>query len=386
MNAAEPKLQTIFGQPSWTVRSRTIELAITELGGHMAPVTFCREAAKPIQPYYISPWQEERLALDEPVLVPLRGDFFCLPFGANAGVVGSERHRVHGEPAGTRWRLAGVQASGAVTTLTLSMQTQVRPGRISKRLTLVDGHNVVYCQHVVEGYRGRLPLGHHATLRVPDGATLRITTSPFQFGMTPPTLFSNPLNREYQSLAVGAKFTDLQHVPTLWKQPPEADCSVFPARPGYTDLLAIFSRTDTGTPAWTAAAVPEAGYLWFALRDPRILPATVFWMCDHGRHGPPWNGRNRCLGLEDVCGYFAEGVPAALEPNVLTQAGIATAVELSPERPVIINYIEGVVPIPPEFERVQTVEFAPEQVAFVSTAGHRVRAPVRHEFLARGAL
>ena len=81
--SAQLRVKTIVSQPSWVIRTSDVELAVTQLGGHMAPVTFHRRSAAPVQPYYISPWQGERLKIDEPVLVPLRGDFFCLPFGNN---------------------------------------------------------------------------------------------------------------------------------------------------------------------------------------------------------------------------------------------------------------------------------------------------------------
>jgi hypothetical protein len=41
----------------------------------------------------------------------------------------------------------------------------------------------------------------------------RVSTSPFRLGMTCPGVFSDPVNREYQSLASGERFTDLGHVP-----------------------------------------------------------------------------------------------------------------------------------------------------------------------------
>ena len=50
---------TLHSQPSWVVRTDCVELAVTQLGAHMAPVTFFRQSDRPIQPYYISPWQDE---------------------------------------------------------------------------------------------------------------------------------------------------------------------------------------------------------------------------------------------------------------------------------------------------------------------------------------
>jgi len=380
-------LKTIASQPSWIVRGSDVELAVTQLGGHMAPVTFYRNTDKPVQPYYISPWQEENLKLDVPVLVPLRGDFFCMPFGANQEACEGVNFPPHGETAGSKWTFVSLEKSGAATSLTLEMTTKIRPGKVTKRLSLVDGQNVVYCRHVLEGFSLKTPLGHHATLAVgQEEGSLRIATSEIQFGMTCPVLFSDPANREYQSFAVNKKFQDLRHVPLLWKDCPEADCTSFPARTGFTDLLAIFSRKSQRVPAWTAATNQQGGYLWFSLKDPAVLPSTVFWISNRGRHGQPWNGRNRCLGLEDVCGYFAEGIAPSARPNLLTEAGIPTSVELSPERPTAVNHIQGVVKVPPGFNTVETVEFAPGKVTFLSATGQKVAAAVNHEFLWSGRL
>ncbi len=389
-SADQARLRTLHSQPSYVVASKQVELAVTRLGGHMAPVTFFRDSNQPVRPYHISPWQDEKpSAMPAPVLVTLRGDFFCLPFGGNSETVAGEKHPPHGEIVGKAWKSLGTRRSGDVTTLTTTIGTQIRKGRVTKELSLVDGHNAVYSRHIIEGFAGRVPLGHHATLAMPgkEGA-VRIATSPFRFGMTCPSLFSDPRQREYQALLPGAKWTDLTRVPTAWKGIPDADLTHQPEPQGHSDLVQIVNESGekTGGPAWTTATYPEAGYLWFALKDPSILNSTVIWMENHGRHGHPWNGRNNCLGLEDVTAFFADGLAASTRDNRLTQEGVATAVQLDATRPTSVNYIQGVAKIPAGFENVQTLEFAPGQVTFISTTGQRVTSPVRHEFLKTGKL
>jgi hypothetical protein len=382
----KPVRKIIAGQPSWIILSKDVELAVTELGGHMAPVKFYRAGRTPVQPYYISPWQDEHRKLPVPVLRPLRGDFFCLPFGANVEKWKGEQHDVHGEPAGSKWKLAGVQSSGGVTSIRLTLAAKVRRGWVTKELALVDGHNVVYCKDVVEGINGRMPLGHHATLAIPETpGCVKVSTSPIVFGMTAPTLFSNPAGREYQSLAINEKFGSLKKVPLLWKKPAYGDCTEFPVREGFTDLLSVFNRRGTD-PAWTVAVNRKAGYAWFSLKDPAVLPATVFWISNHGRHEPPWDGRNRCLGLEDVCAYFAEGLAASVGANPVSDAGIPTAAVLSAKRPTSVNYIQGVVKVPRGFDEVASVSFGVGSATFVSTNGKTVTAPVNHEFLKSGTV
>ena len=75
------KEQVIHNQPSFLLANEQVSVAITERGGHMAPVIFRGSDGQQITPYYISPWQdEEHEKMPADVLVPLRGDF-CMPFG-----------------------------------------------------------------------------------------------------------------------------------------------------------------------------------------------------------------------------------------------------------------------------------------------------------------
>jgi len=377
----KPLVKTVASQPSWVLRNAEVELAVTQLGGHMAPVTFFRNSRRPVRPYYVSPWQGEGVKVPAPILAPLRGDFFCMPFGADNRYRG-EDHTCHGEPATKKWKFASAASAGGVRTLTLTMRTKMRPGNITKELSLVDGSPAVYVRHVLEGYSGPMTLGHHASLAVGDApGGIRVATSPIRFGMTSVNLFSDPAEGEYSSLALGAKFRDLSRVPTLWKDPKFTDCTRFPAREGFADLLSVFNKKPAAGPAWTTATVAAQGYLWFSLKDPAVLPATTFWISNHGRHSSPWNGRNRCLGLEDGCGFFADGLHNAARKNRLNDLGVPTVVKLSPKRPTVINYVQGTVKIPRGFDVVEAVEFAPGKVTFLAASGKAVTAAVRHEFI-----
>jgi len=374
-------------QAGWRIRSDTVDAFVTRNGAHMAPVRFCTDTATPVQPYYISPWQNEGLRnLPDPVLVPLRGDFFCMPFGGNAEPVGAEKHTGHGEPASARWRFVDATRHDGVATLTLALNTTVRRGAITKSIHLVDGQNVVYITHAIEGYSGKMPIGHHCTLAVPEEpGSLRVAVSKFHLAMTCPVLFSNPANREYQALAINKTFTDLTSVPVMASGAAPADCSSFPQRAGFTDLIQLFKKPSP-QPAWTAVTCQKKGYLWFSLKDASVMPGTVFWISNKGRHGVPWNGRNRCLGLEETCSYFAEGLGPSTRPNIITEQGFPTAIELSPARPTVVNFIQGAVKIPAGFENVKTARFADGTVTFVSVTGKEVTVQVNHTFIKTGRL
>ena len=377
--------KTILGEPSWVIRNDQVELSVTMRGGHMAPVTFFRESAAPVQPYYISPWQGKVVRTGVPVLDMLRGDFLCMPFGGGYPYRG-EKHPIHGESAGSAWRLDGVHAEGAFTELRLVLETQVRRGRITKRLILGEGQNVVYCRHDLEGYEGRMCLSHHAILAVPgEPGSLRVSVSPFRRGVVVPRDTLANTGNEYYFLAPGKPFSSMSRVPTIWKDAPFADCSTHPLPYGFMDLVAVFPRVQR-TPAWTTVAAPSHGYLWFALRDAEVLPQTTFWMSNGGRHAPPWSGVNRCLGVEDGCAYYTFGLAESAKKNELTRAGIPTTLALSPTRTTRINHIQGAVRIPKGFDRVKTLFFGRDTVRFTSWSGRNVEAPLCWSFLSSGEL
>src|SRR5512137_2883140 len=135
------KKQMVYGQPSWRLASTQVEAFVTELGGHLGPLTFGRQGRK-LRPYSVAPWAEERT---EPSLLPLlkalRGDFFCLPFGGNATPFGREKHPVHGETANARWQFRSLESSRGRSCLHLSLATRVRRGRVDKRIWLLNGQN-----------------------------------------------------------------------------------------------------------------------------------------------------------------------------------------------------------------------------------------------------
>jgi len=384
---------TIKGESSWVIANAQVELAVTERGGQMAPVSFFRDSAEPVQPYYVSPWQGSGTATGVPVLDPLRGDFFCMPFGGENDWHG-ESHPVHGESAGSPWELVSQQERGALSELVLGLSTTARPGRITKHLSLVSGHHAVYIRHVIEGFAGRMCLSHHATLAVPpEPGSLRVSTSPARLARVVPRDALTNVENEYYFLSPGKAFTRLDRVPTIWRDRPFVDLGTQPIPRGFMDLVALFpalprvaARSPAWTPAWTAVVLPAHRALWFALRDPALLPQTTLWMSNGGRHAPPWNGVNRCLGVEDGCAYFTFGLARSARRNELNAAGIPTSLLLKPDRPTRVAHIQGMTRVPAGFDRARSAEFVEDRVVFTSFSGKKAEAAVRWSFLRDGEL
>ena len=380
------KKRIIHGQPSWRVASTQVEAFVTETGGHLGPVTFDRQVRK-LQPYSVAPWVEERVDPAEPTIIKvLRGDFFCLPFGGNATPYGKEKHPVHGETANACWQFHSLETQAGRSCLHLSLQTKVRPGRVDKSIWLVDGQNTIYSQHVVSGMSGPMNLGHHAMLKFPDapGSGL-LSTSRFVYGQVFPHAFELPENRGYSWLKQGAEFTSLEKVPTLNGE--TADLTRYPARRGFEDLVMMVSDAELPF-AWTAVAFPKERYVWFALKDPRVLHETVFWLSNGGRHYPPWSSRHvNVMGLEEVTSNFHLGLAESARKNPISRKGFPTCLSLNPRKPLVVPYIMGVATIPAGFDRVASIQAVPgNQAIFLQSAsGKQASAAVDLNFLQAGA-
>jgi hypothetical protein len=370
------KSEIIKGQKSWILENKNIKLCLTERGGHMAPVVFMKDSDNPIEPFYINPWAEERLNLEnEPeVLVPLRGDFFCLPFGGDNDWNG-ESHPAHGEAAASFWTLLSGEQKNIIT---LKIDTLSRKGSVIKKIEIKEGENNLYIKHTIEGFTGPASFGHHATF--PGGTKKYISTSPIKFGYTSKYASENYNKGEYFSLASLKKFQSLEKVPTIWIDNEYTNCSVFPAREGFVDILQVFNQPK-GEYAWSAVTVPEEQYLWFSLKDAEILPSTVIWMDNMGRHQNPWNGRNSCVGVEDVYSSFADGLAVSAENNFLNKEGIKTCHQIQQNEGLSVNYIQGVTRIPEGFDRVKNIVKKTDGIELVSYSGMKVYTKVNTDFI-----
>lgn len=374
------KLTRVHGQPSWRLRNGTVDAWLTRTGGQLAPVTF-HLGGRDVQPFSVAPWAEEKLPAGiPPLLRALRGDFFCCPFGNNDEAWRGERHPPHGETANRDWRLVSQARTGDGVALHAALALRVRPGRVDKRLVLRDGHAAVYCEHVLSGLRGPAVIGTHPCLRFPEkpGAG-RISTGGFRFGQVLPVPFERPELGGYSSLKTGARFRSLHRVPLAAGG--TADLGAFPARSGFEDLVMLVGDGRGGF-AWSAVAYPEAGYVFFSLKDPAVLRHTILWFSNGGRHYAPWNGRHRNVaGIEEVTACFHLGLAPSVRPNPLSRAGVPTCLRLDPDRPLRVAHIFAVAAIPRGFDEVEKISPVAGGVALTARSGRRVFAPLDLGFL-----
>lgn len=366
----------------WELQSKKVKFFVTEEGGQTAPVLFTDESGKTVSPYFVSPWQTEGKDLSGcPVLAPLRGDFFCLPFGGNGDPVNGVTFPCHGETATAKWELEDSKKEGESAQMTLKMNLSLTEGVVRKRITLKDSEEVIYIEHEVSGLEGDFPIGHHAILDYPaPGEKMYLAAEKFDMGMVHPGIFSDPVNKEFQCLLPGAEFDDLTKVPSFFKCPDTIDCTTYPMPVGYTDIFAMF-RKPADKPAWTAVVFPERGYIWYALKDSAVLPGTAVWNANQGRYGDPWNGRTSCIGIEDCCSFFAGGYKPSIEENVLTQKGWKSAFTFSKAAPASIKTIQGIVRIPADFGRITAAELTECGIKFTGCSGKTACGKVDWKFI-----
>ncbi len=377
------KTKTIAGEPSWEFRSKTVQAALTQRGGHLSPVVYHVDGRK-LAPFAPSPWASEQPdpALP-PILQVLRGDFFCMPFGASDRTFRAEPHPIHGETANAHWTFQSCTTSNGRTWLHTRLATTVRKGTVDKYLMVADGHPAIYSRHVIAGMKGPMNYGHHAILKFPDEpGSGTISTSPFALGQVYDGIFGDPATGAYQSFKPAATFSSLERVPTLFGTP--TDASRFPARAGYDDLLMLQSKPKTAI-GWTAVTFAKQKYVWFGLKDIATLPGTVMWFSNGGRHGAPWNGRHRnTAGIEEVCSYFATGLPESAGPNAHKKRGFKTAAILDLKKPLTINYIMAATTVPRGFDRVASITPTKNGVRLVSDSGVGKDVPIDVRFLWSG--
>jgi hypothetical protein len=293
---------------------------------------------------------------------------------------------VHGETANARWQFRSLQTSKGRSCLHLSLKTMIRSAVVDKRIWVLDGQNAIYSQHVVTGMSGPMNLGHHAMLKFPEapGSGL-VSTSRFVYGQVFPQAFELPENRGYSWLKPGAEFTSLEKVPALTGE--TADLTRYPARRGFEDLVMLVSDAEAPF-AWTAVSFPKERYVWFALKDPRILREAVFWLSNGGRHYPPWNSRHiNVMGLEEVTSYFHFGLAESARQNPISRKGFPTCLILNPKTPLVVPYIMGVAGIPAGFDRVASIQSARggQAIRLESASGKKVNTAVDLAFLQAGA-
>lgn len=364
-------METIHGEASFTLETPELSLAVTERGGHLAPVDFHLEG-RDVSPYALAPWLPAEQE-DQPTLLSvLRGDFFCLPFG------GQEDGPPHGDPANAKWE----QVSADERSLVLKQHAGDSGARVEKRFSVKEGQSAIFVEHLISELEGDYSYGTHPVLdlsSLPDGAG-RISVSPFRWASTFPGYFSDPAAGETQCLKPDARFEDLRKVELA--DGLLTDLSAYPARLGNDDLVMMVNEPVSGAQPFAWSAVLFDGYVWLCLKDPKDFPATMLWLSNGGRSAEPWNSRHvGRLGVEEVCSYFSHGVDESRK-DPLAAEGIPTTRRFKADETVSLKVIQAAVGVPAGFDRVASIVPEGDQaVKITSESGVSLTAALDWKFL-----
>lgn len=336
------EMTEVHGARGWMWKGDRVAFHLAEEGGQLGAVEFSLPE-RVVRPYSLAPWAADACpGKAPPLLRVLRGDFFCIPFGDDGPEIPP-----HGDAANGVWRLDSVDAGG----LTATLESGVPSATLTKRVSARRGECALYQEHVVSGAEGRFNYGYHPILRFPEGeGGCPVSTAPFRFGAVHPGPFTNPVIGEYSALRAGAEFTDLAAVPLATGG--TTDLGRYPAREGFEDLVMVTAEDpDFG---WTAVTFSD--HVWISLKNARLFPSTLFWISNGGRHQLPWGGKHRWrMGIEDVCGYFCEGLKTSRE-DLLRDRGIATTGLFRAEERRRFPSIHVVAPVRPCAGPVDAVE------------------------------
>ena len=379
-------IRKYFEQPSYTLSNNLVNVQVSVQGGHVTADFKTGAAggtAGTISPFFVAPWWEEAPYKDQDEIIKvLRGDFFCMPFGGNDEPYSGKKYPVHGETANRSWDFVSKRDTETESEIVLSMDLEINSGAVRKTIKLRKDEPVIYSSHRVSGFTGRAPIGHHPILKFPEvvGSGI-IDISPPAAGFTTPEPIEDPSIGGYSRIKPGEEIKDLHSVPCT--DGSSIDISRYPTDFGYEDIV-IFINDPEKEFVFSSVSVPSKGYLYFQLKNPRVLSETLLWMSNGGRHYSPWSGRVRgVLGLEEITGFYHYGIKPSLSENFFMGKGYKTYIEFTADRPTDVNLIMGIVPVGKDFKGVRDiVKKDSSTVTIIGKGNEKIDVPCRLDFLA----
>ena len=337
------------------LKNSSVEVGLLEDCGHLFPVRFFFDT-KVIEPMHIAPWVNEELESSTPKMLKyLRGDFFCAPFGASDLL--ADETRPHGSSANDKWNDIHIDDSS----IKLRLSKNISGAELIKEISIRENETVIYQKHTFVGGEGKIPVGHHAMLRIPSRAF--ISFSDFDFAGTPPQPIETESNLGRSILKYPQQFSHLTNIKRFDNA--AIDVSIYPFDTNHEDLYMIISRKDIPF-GWSAVSCPDEGWLWYSIKNINLLPNTVIWLSNGGRYYPPFSSRHKnVIGVEETASFFHLGHKASAGTNFLNKSGYKTYIELTKAGVTEITYLFGLVQIPNEFGKVKSIKAVRDGIEIV---------------------
>ena len=161
-------------------------------------------------------------------------------------------------------------------------------------------------------------------------------------------------------------------------------CSVVPRHVPLAErhedfVMLVEAETPLG---WNAASRLDQGDIMLSLKNPADFPVTFLWFSNQGRDYAPWNGRHKgVLGIEEGRAYSIYGHAASVRANPLSDAGIATSLDLDPTGSVTVSHVLGGLPLPAGWQEVSSIEALEGRLRLSNPDGVIVELPFDDKFL-----
>lgn len=299
-----------------------------------------KDGTREIVPLHRAPWCDDETADVQqlpPVERHLTGDFLCAPFGPNE----LDDHLPHGNCANTAWDLQDVSDR------TLTAVTDGPLGsRIGVCMTLASDAPLLYQVHSITGGAGDVPVAHHPMVHMQKSG--RLSMSPKRAVITP----KMPLEAGRHALTYPAQSTDATAFPGTSGA---VDLTVLPIGTATEDFVTMV-EDEASTLGWTAVVREVEDDVVFFLKDPRVLPVTMFWHSNGGRDYAPWNGTHSgVIGIEDGVAAGPDPRPSAPHDTRIAEEDVPTALTLARGRTHRIVHVTGALARPEGWTRVTDI-------------------------------
>jgi hypothetical protein len=319
-------------------------LEVQSLGAMVGPICFRLPDGRVVQPMQVAPWADEPGAADLPgILRRLRGEWPCVPFGAEAprdlpagwagdGTSFDGATVPHGHGSNVDWSFLDpspeVISLACVYPETHPIDTLHRSLRPDPAAAALDITLTVRARRLC-----RMPFGLHPTFRLPDDGVVELVPPAFRQGRVFP-LPVDPSSR----LCPDALFTSLDAVPS--QAGSAISLSRLPLDSRNEDLVQL-----CGVSGDFVLRYPDEGFQVRITWNTGHLPSVLLWISNRGRTQEPWNGRHLALGVEPVCSAFDLGPAVSNGANPIAASGVATAMDFVPDRPFTTSYRIAVEPL-----------------------------------------
>ncbi|HEV7219724.1 MAG TPA: DUF4432 family protein [Terriglobales bacterium] len=340
-----------------------VELTVLVGGGHIADFRLCGSPINllweapwlTIEPQGFSPHEHAALYGDVPVGKFLSGftghalalGYFGMPSSAQA----AQGLPLHGEAAGSEWRIAAIEGSecnDCYVALALEVELPVSRLHFRREIVLRPDALVVSITEVVtnrSNHEVEFQWVEHATFGEP-----LFTKGEASLFLSGTRGLTWPLGYEDHELLLNASEYQWPHAPTVGG--------------GQTDLSQPFVRHGTGFVAAVLAdrdrenafvAVHNrrhglvAGYSY----DPARFPWIALWEENRARGYAPWHGKTRARGVE----FGTSPMPLGLDQARVTRSLFDTPVltSIGGKSRIKTHYQLFLSPVPPEWKQIKDV-------------------------------